>query len=128
MLVRDMFGLPDDESDEQVYNCYARVLESYKYALRATPDSFTIAHEAVESKYERLALKKHEIRSDIVNAGPDFEDGSAMFYEVLHKLSHWSDVEGSRKAVAMLREYLIKNPGSVMGDTLLQVIGEQFEE
>ncbi|MBR1865049.1 MAG: hypothetical protein IJ801_00925 [Lachnospiraceae bacterium] len=128
MLVRDMFGLPDDESDKGVYNCYARVLESYQYALQATPDSLTVAHAAVESKYNKLECKKHEVQTDLVNSKEDSEDGSALFYEVFDLLNFRSDVQSCKNAASMLREYLIRNPGSVMGETLLKAIGEQFEE
>lgn len=128
MLIRDMFGLPDDESDKGVYNCYARVLESYQYALRATPDSLLVAQDALESKYKKLAGKRQEVQLDIVNIKEDSEDGNRMFYEVFDLLNFRSDIQSCKHAASMLREYLMNHPGSVMGETLLRVIGEQFEE
>lgn len=126
MLVRDMFGLSEDESDETVSQCYVRMLEAYRIAMHAGEDLPLEVRNVFEEAYRRLEEKKSEVNTDSVPIPAQPENMDEALNTVMHTLSYSSDIEGCRRAASRVREYLDQHPGSVMGETLLQVIREQM--
>ena len=128
MVVKELLDLPDGAQGGQVYNCYTRVLESYKCTLDAMPDSQTVPRQIIESKYRQLESARREVQTDTVNTAADSEGGEGLFYDALYRLHIGSDITDCKKAVSILKNYLNDNPGSVMGNTLMQIIEDSFEE
>ena len=125
MTVTDILEMQDNA--EEVYNCYVRTLESIKASLEQIKESHNTAADSLFQKCRELEALRGEVNTDIVNLSEDAGDGNALFYEALERLNIGNDIHGCKKSAAILREYLISNPDSVMGKTLLDIISEQFK-
>lgn len=128
MLVRDMFGLSEDESEETVSRCYVRMLEAYRIALQSGVELPRDIRSVIEDKYRKLEDKGSEVNTDLEPVSGQPENMDEKLYEVMHTLAYSSDIEGCRRAASGVREYLEQHPGSVMGEALLQIISEQMRE
>lgn len=126
MLVRDMLGLSEEESDETVRRCYVCMLEAYRIALHAGSDLPQEARNALEESFRRLDEKQQEVPAFLTPVSVQTEYMDDTLYAVLHTLSYSSDISGCRRAVSEVGSYLEKHPGSVMGQTLLEIIREQM--
>ena len=124
----EVIGKQNPGDNRATYNCYVKMTEGYGNALRLMPESLGEARDSVEKRYAQIDKEKNGIDTEMVNASEDAEDGNELYYSVLYRLNMSADIESCKKAAAMLKEYLMGNPGSVMGETLLDVIEEQFED
>ncbi len=126
MLIRDMFGLPEEEDDETVRRCYIRMLEAYRIGLKYAEGLPQETGSVLQEKYRRLEEKGTEVNLDFNPETGQPEDMDQDLRTVLHTLSYSSDIEGCRRAASGVREYLERHPGSVAGETLLEIISEQM--
>ena len=109
---------------EEKNNGCIMLIEGYKNAISLMPDSLGNAKDCIRKQYERLETENDSISVD----EHDTSDGNEDYYEVLYRLQLSSNIESCKKAAAMLKDYLINKPGSVMGETMFAVIEEQLED
>lgn len=106
-----------------------KLIEGYKNALSSMPDSLMEAKECVKRRYAELEKNSGTQALDIPDTAMSLiVDDNAPFYEVLYRLKLSSDIESCKKAATMLKDYLTEKPGCVMGEMMLEVIGEQLED
>ena len=127
MLVTDILEIPDNESDEKVYNCYVRVLESIKAALDEMQETHDAAADDLYEKCRELESQRGQVRTNIINTPDSDEDGGRLFYEALDRLDLGNDLQGCKKAATILKDYLAAEPDSVMANTLMEIINEQLQ-
>ncbi|MBR1598435.1 MAG: hypothetical protein IJ661_05990 [Lachnospiraceae bacterium] len=111
-------------SDIQALNMPDAIGNSEMQAL-SMPDN---ARNFGSQNLDRYGGAKAPTAADSTKAGRTEVDDNAPFYEVLYRLKLSADIESCKKAATMLRDYLTEKPGCVMGETMLEVIGEQLED
>lgn len=116
------------EADRSVCNGYVKKAECYGNALRNMPDELGEMKERFEKRYRQVESEKDNFDTETVNAPESEGEGNEEFYSVLYRLNLSTDIGSCKKAAVMLKSYLNDNPGSVMGETMLQIIGEQLED
>ena len=127
MSITDVLEIPENASEEKVYNCYVRMLESVKTSLERIEESHDTAADSLNEKCRQLEELRSEVHTEIVNYSDTDDDGNKYFYEALDRINIGNDIYGCKKAATILREYLINNPDSIMGETLLDILSEQFK-
>lgn len=127
MSVTDVLDISENATDEEVYNYYVKMVESVKASMEEIQDSDDAAADNMYEKYRQLEALYGKVHTDIVNSSDEIVDGNALFYKALDRINVGNDIYGCKKTAEILKEYLTGNSDSVMGETLLEIISEQFK-